>query len=158
MASASVVSPLSDVAPASSERDDLTATPLGDRWNEVVQAMLQAGSIVAMVRELAIQSQCVRLDDGASPPLWVLQVERDTLRSAAPRDKLEAALALHLGTALKLEVQAGPAQDTPALRANAERVHRQHEAEQIIADDPTVRTLMAQYSGARIVPGSVKYQ
>jgi DNA polymerase-3 subunit gamma/tau len=88
----------------------------------------------------------------------VLQVERDTLRSPALRDKLEAALALHLSAPLKLDVQAGPARDTPAIRASAERLRRQREAEQIIADDPVVRTLMAQYSGARIVPGSVKYQ
>ncbi len=147
-----------DVASAPSETADLTATPLDDRWNDVVQAMSQAGSIAAMVRELAIQSQCVRIDDGASPSLWVLQVERDTLRSPALRDKLEAALVLHLGAPLKLDVQAGPAHDTPAIRASAERLRRQREAEQIIADDPVVRTLMAQYSGARIVPGSVKYQ
>jgi DNA polymerase-3 subunit gamma/tau len=147
-----------EVASASTEADALIATPLGDRWNEVVQALVQAGSIAAMVRELAMQSQCVRIDEGASPPLWVLQVERDTLRSPAQRDKLEAALALHLGTPLKLEVQAGPAIDTPAMRASAERLRRQREAEQVIAEDPIVRTLMAQYSGARIVPGSVKYQ
>jgi DNA polymerase-3 subunit gamma/tau len=147
-----------DVASAPSETADLMASPLGDRWNDVVQAMSQAGSIAAMVRELAIQSECVRIDGGASPSLWVLQVERDTLRSPALRDKLEAALALHLSAPLKLDVQAGPARDTPAIRASAERLRRQREAEQIIADDPVVRTLMAQYSGARIVPGSVKYQ
>jgi DNA polymerase-3 subunit gamma/tau len=149
---------LPDAAFVSCEAADVIATPLGDRWTEVVQAMVQAGSIAAMVRELAMQSQCVRVDEGASPPLWVLQVERDTLRSPAQRDKLEAALALYLGTPLKLDVQAGPAQDTPAMRASAERLRRQREAEQIIADDPIVRTLMTQYSGARIVPGSVKYQ
>ncbi len=147
-----------DVASAPSETADLMASPLGDRWNDVVQAMSQAGSIAAMVRELAIQSECVRIDGGASPSLWVLQVERDTLRSPALRDKLEAALALHLSAPLKLDVQAGPARDTPAIRASAERLRRQREAEQIIADDLVVRTLMAQYSGARIVPGSVKYQ
>ena len=135
----------------------MIATPLGDRWAEVVQAMTQAGSIAAMVRELAMQSQCVRIDDDASPPRWVLQVERDTLRSPAQRNKLEAALVLHRGAPLKLDVQAGTAQDTPAMRASAERLRRQNEAEQMIADDPIVRTLMAQYSGARIVPGSVKY-
>ena len=147
-----------DLASAPSETADLMASPLGDRWNDVVQAMSQAGSIAAMVRELAIQSECVRIDGGASPSLWVLQVERDTLRSPALRDKLEAALALHLSAPLKLDVQAGPARDTPAIRASAERLRRQREAEQIIADDPVVRTLMAQYSGARIVQGSVKYQ
>jgi len=158
VASESVAPMLPDVASVSPEAPDPIATPLGDRWNEVVQAMVQAGSIAAMVRELAMQSQCVRIDEGALPPLWVLQVERDTLRSPAQRDKLEAALALRLGTPLKLDVQAGPAQDTPALRASAERLRRQREAEQIIADDPIVRTLMSHYSGARIVPGSVKYQ
>ena len=158
VASESVATPLPDVASTSPEASDSIATPLGDRWNEVVHAMLQAGSIAAMVRELAMQSQCVRIDEGASPPLWVLQVERDTLRSPAQRDKLEAALALRLGTPLKLDVRAGAAQDTPAMRASAERLRRQREAEQIIAEDPIVQALMTQYSGARIVPGSVKYQ
>ena len=153
----SVAAPLPKVVSASPEAADLIATPLGDRWAEVVQAMTQAGSIAAMVRELAMQSQCVRIDDDASPPRWVLQVERDTLRSPAQRNKLEAALVLHRGAPLKLDVQAGTAQDTPAMRASAERLRRQNEAEQMIADDPIVRTLMAQYSGARIVPGSVKY-
>jgi DNA polymerase-3 subunit gamma/tau len=150
----------SSAVPASSSVDalDATAAPLGDRWTGIVQELMQAGSISALVRELAIQSQCVRIDEAASPPLWVLQVEREPLRSPAHRDKLEAALALHLGMPVKLEVQAGPVQDTPAMRASAERLRRQQEAEQIIADDPVVRTLMAQFSGARIVPGSVKYQ
>jgi len=158
VASVSVAPPPPDVASKLSEVPDLIATSLGDRWGGLVQAMVQAGSIAAMVRELAIQSQCVRIDEGSSPPLWVLQVERDTLRSPAQRDKLEAALTLHLGAPLKLEVQAGPALDTPALRANAERLRRQREAEQIIADDPIVRSLMAQYSSARIVSGSARYR
>ncbi len=152
------VAPITAPAPSSVEAPEAIATPLGDRWTGIVQALMQTGSISAMVRELAIQSQCVRIEEAASPPLWVLQVERETLRSPAHRDKLEAALALHLGTPVKLEVQAGPVQDTPAMRASAERLRRQQEAEQIIADDPVVRTLMAQFSGARIVPGSVKYQ
>ena len=73
-------------------------------------------------------------------------------------EKLEAALALHLGAAVRIEVLAGPAVDTPAARNAAERERRQREAEQIIQDDPVVRALMSQYSSARIVPGSVRYQ
>lgn len=154
------------VAPAAVQPPEATVeppatplnTPLGDRWNEVVQAMVQAGSISAMVRELALQSQCLRIDEQAMPALWVLQVDRETLRAPTQRDKLEAALSQHLGVPVKLDVQAGPAHDTPAARARAERERRQREAEQIMADDPVVRTLMAQYSSARLVPGSVKYQ
>lgn len=133
-------------------------TPLGDRWAAVVGEMASAGSIGAMVRELAQQSQCLSIDDQAGPVLWVLQVDRETLRSAAQCDKLEAALTQHLGNAVRLEVRGGPVTDTPALRNAAERNRRQREAEQIIHDDAAVRSLMAQYPGARIVPGSVKYQ
>ena len=138
--------------------DEAVNAPLGDRWNEVVQAMARAGSIAAMVRELALQSQCVRIDDHAVPPTWVLRVERETLRSPAQRDKLQAALSQHLGTAVQIEVLSGPAADSPAARQAAEHERRQREAEQIIQDDPVVRALMTQYSSARIVPGSVRYQ
>jgi DNA polymerase-3 subunit gamma/tau len=133
-------------------------TPLGDRWASVVAAMSAAASIGAMVRELAQQSQCVRIDEAAVPAIWVLQVDRETLRSASQCDKLEAALALHLGSAVKLEVRSGPVADSPALRLAAERERRQCEAEQLIHDDEAVRLLIGQYPGARIVPGSIKYQ
>ena len=131
---------------------------LGDRWFDAVQAMARAGSIAAMVRELALQSQCVRIDDSVSPAVWMLHVERETLRSGSHRDKLEAALAQHLGVAVRIDVVSGPAVDTPAVRNAAERDRRQREAEQLIQDDPVVRALMTQYSGARIVPGSVRFQ
>ena len=136
----------------------LNLTPLGDRWAAVVGEMVSAGSIGAMVRELAQQSQCLSIDDQTVPALWVLQVDRETLRSPAQCDKLEAALTQHLGSAVRIEVRGGPVTDTPALRNAAERNRRQREAEQIIHDDAAVRSLMAQYPGARIVPGSVKYQ
>ena len=136
----------------------LNLTPLGDRWAAVVGEMVSAGSIGAMVRELAQQSQCLSIGDQADPALWVLQVDRETLRSAAQCDKLEAVLTQHLGSVVRIEVRGGPVTDTPALRNAAERNRRQREAEQIIHDDAAVRSLMAQYPGARIVPGSVKYQ
>jgi DNA polymerase-3 subunit gamma/tau len=40
-------------------------TPLGDRWAEVVSQMNQAASISALVRELAMQAQCVAIDEQA---------------------------------------------------------------------------------------------
>jgi DNA polymerase-3 subunit gamma/tau len=134
------------------------ATSVAQRWSSVVDAMACAGSISAMVRELAQQSQCMGIDEAASPPVWALQVDRETLRSAAQCDKLEAALKQHLGTDVRLEVRGGAVTDTPALRNAAERDRRQRQAEQIIHDDAAVRSLMEQYPGARIVPGSVKYQ
>ncbi|TMH33810.1 MAG: DNA polymerase III subunit gamma/tau [Betaproteobacteria bacterium] len=129
---------------------------VGDRWAAAVDAMLQQGSIGALVRELALQSQCVAIVDDASGAVWRLRVERETLRASAQHEKLQAALAQCIGKPLRLEIEAGVAEDSPAIRINAERERRQREAEQIIHDDPLVQALMAQYKTARIVPGSVK--
>jgi DNA polymerase-3 subunit gamma/tau len=129
---------------------------LGDRWTRAVELMVERGSITALVRELAMQAQCVAIESNASGPVWRLRVEREMLRGAANRDKLQAALSESEGHALRIEIEAGVADDSPALRANAERERRQREAEQIIHNDPLVKALMAQYKTARIVPGSVK--
>jgi DNA polymerase-3 subunit gamma/tau len=142
--------------PASTVAEPLVTTPFGDRWHEQVRRMVDAGSIGALVRELAMQAQCVAIDAKASPPVWRLRVEREMLRAPAQRDKLQVALADALGGPVQLELEAGVATDSPALRDAAERARRQVEAEQIIHDDPLVRALMQQYKSARIVPGSIK--
>jgi DNA polymerase-3 subunit gamma/tau len=135
---------------------EFTPTALGARWAEVVRGLTDAGSISAFTRELAMQAQCVALDERATPIVCRLRVERETLRAAAPCEKLQAALAESLQCAVRLEVEPGPAEDSPAKRDAAERARRQAHAEQVIHDDPLVQALMAQYKTARIVPGSVK--
>ncbi|MEP7057184.1 MAG: DNA polymerase III subunit gamma/tau C-terminal domain-containing protein, partial [Caldimonas sp.] len=142
--------------PDSMPSDSPDARQLGDRWVDAVQRMTQAGSIAALVRELALQAQCIEVDDDASPPLWRLRVEREMLRAPAQCEKLQAALVEVLGRAVRIEIESGVAVDTPASREAAERARRQAEAEQTIHDDPLVQALMAQYKTARIVPGSVK--
>ncbi|HEX6708094.1 MAG TPA: DNA polymerase III subunit gamma/tau [Albitalea sp.] len=129
---------------------------LGDRWAQVVEQMVQQGSIAALVRELAMQAQCTAIAKDGATTVCRLRVERETLRAASQCDKLQAALAQLLGHAVRLEVEAGVAEDSPAMRAAAERERRQREAEQIIHNDPLVQALMAQYKTARIVPGSIK--
>jgi len=129
---------------------------LGERWADIVRQLNDAGLVSAFTRELAMQSQCLSFADQAQTVVCRLCVERETLRASTPCDKLQAALAELLGRSVRLEVEAGAAQDSPARRDAAQRARRQLEAEQIIHDDPLVRALMAQYKTARIVPGSVK--
>jgi DNA polymerase-3 subunit gamma/tau len=128
----------------------------GDRWTEAVERMAQQGSIAALVRELAMQAQCTVVVTQGDTLVWRLRIERETLRAPAQCDKLQAALAQSLGRPVRLEIEAGAADDSPALRAAAERERRQREAEQIIHNDPLVQALMSQYKTARIVPGSIK--
>jgi DNA polymerase III subunit gamma/tau len=134
----------------------LQPTVLGERWVALVSMLNQRQSISALVRELAMQAQLVLQRDGAEP-LWRLRVERESLRAPAHVEKLRAALAEALGIApLQLEVEAGAVTDCVAKREAAERERRQREAEAIIQNDPLVKEMLAQFSSARIVPGSIK--
>jgi DNA polymerase-3 subunit gamma/tau len=139
------------LAPAA---DPAAASALADRWTEVVRALVDGGAIGALVRELAMQAQCVSIDEARGS--WRLRVERETLRAPANVEKLQAALAAARQTPVRLETEPGPVTDSPALREMAERARRQAEAEATIQNDPLVRALMSQYKTARIVPGSVK--
>jgi DNA polymerase III subunit gamma/tau len=151
-------------APAAAPRTAIVAeqtpatyvTPLGDRWQAAVAMLVERQSIAALVRELAMQAQLVEQQEGAQP-LWRLRVERDSLRAPALTDKLRGALAEALEIApLQLQVEAGAVTDSPARREAAERERRLQEAETLIRNDPLVKEMLAQFSTARIVPGSIK--
>jgi DNA polymerase III subunit gamma/tau len=154
---ATAPAPAASVMPATELPAPLVTTVFGDRWAELVRRLVEAGSISALVRELAMQAQCVAIDEAATPMRWALRVEREMLRAPAHRDKLQAAVAQALGHPVQIDTEAGVAADSPARRDATERARRQGEAEQIIHDDPLVQALMQQYKSARIVPGSVKY-
>jgi DNA polymerase III subunit gamma/tau len=131
-------------------------TPLGERWNTLVLAMQTTGQLTALTRELAMQAQCVAMDEQQQPALWQLRVERETLSKAAHVEKLQAALAQTLGYAVRLEVQVGIALESPALRAASDKEQRQQQANSLIQSDPLVRSLLAQFPSATIVPGSIQ--
>ena len=99
-----------------------------------------------------------RLGQRLRQALGALRVERDTLRAPALAEKLRLALCDTLHGEVDLQLEAGVADDSPALRDTAARAQAQAEAERVIRDDPLVQALMAQYKTARIVPGSVKPQ
>ncbi|MES2715650.1 MAG: DNA polymerase III subunit gamma/tau [Pseudomonadota bacterium] len=135
----------------------LQTTALGDRWADLVRPLVAAGSLVAMVRELAWQAELLAvtpLDGGGQR--WQLRAERESLRNPSLSAKLSAVLSEALGQPAQVEVLAGVAQDSIARRDNLARETAQRAAEQLIHGDPEVQALMAQFRSARIVPGSIK--
>jgi DNA polymerase-3 subunit gamma/tau len=118
--------------------------------------MSQAGTLSALVRELATQGGLCAIDDTQSPARWTLRVERETLRTAPLRDKLAAALAVALEQPIQIEIEPGVPDDSPARRDAAERQRRQAAAVAAIEGDPLVQGLLSQFKTARIVPGSIK--
>jgi len=143
---------------AAGDRAQIEGTRAADLWVALVQRLVGAGAIAAMMRELAMQAECVRVVGAGAEQVWHLRVERENLRTPALRERLQAAASEAEGHPLRLEIDSAPALDTPAARDAAERDRRQAEAERVIEQDPLVRALMAQYKTARIVPGSVKPQ
>jgi DNA polymerase III subunit gamma/tau len=140
-------------APAPSAVVSCQRTALGDVWADTAAALNQAGLVSALVRELVMQAELV----GAEAQCWTLRVERDSLRTAALMDKLQAALRQLPGhEARVLAVQAGVATDSPALRDAEAARQRQADAEAAFRADPLVLAALQQFAGARIVPGSVR--
>jgi DNA polymerase-3 subunit gamma/tau len=128
-----------------------------DHWSGLVRDLIRAERISALPRELAWNAQCIdwEYEPGASTMHCVLRVEREMLRAPQHCEKLRGALAEHLGLNVDLRVEPGAVQHTPAIRFLEEKKRRQREAERVIQEDPLVRSLLEQFTSARIVPGSV---
>jgi len=132
------------------EVPQIEATPEGEFWHKLVMEMSAAETINALVRELGLQSQLVARDTDT----WMLRVERESLNSSTSRERLQKALET-AGHPVRLTVEVGRVQDSPAKRNAAAAAQRQAGAEAIILNDPYVQSLMRDY-GAKIVPGSIK--
>ncbi|OWQ93205.1 hypothetical protein CDN99_01540 [Roseateles aquatilis] len=134
------------------EEVELVLTPLGERWHATVPQL----GLTALTRELALQAECLEIDESAEPQRWRFRVERESLRQAGLQEKLQAAVAALVGKPVRLDLEAGRASDSPALRETMTVRARQRQAESIILEDPEVQRLLAQFKTARILPGSIK--
>jgi DNA polymerase-3 subunit gamma/tau len=121
-------------AGASRPSSPLVLTEEGDFWHATVQQLVAQQAIVALVRELALQSQLVARDTGH----WMLRVERESLNQPASRERLRAALAA-AGHDVNLSVEVGAVGDSPARRNAAAAAEKQRAAEEIILNDPFVQ-------------------
>jgi DNA polymerase-3 subunit gamma/tau len=134
------------------EEVTLVPTPLGERWYAIAPQL----GLNALTRELALQAECLEIDESTEPQRWRFRVERESLRQAGLLEKLQAALTALSGKPARVEIEAGRATDSPALRDSMAARLRQQRAESIIQEDPEVRQLLAQFKTARILPGSIK--
>jgi DNA polymerase-3 subunit gamma/tau len=159
---AAVVSPVVPVTPeepVAEPAKPAQAAPLGGHWAELVQGLIAAELIAALVRELALQSELQSQEEG----VWTLRVERQSLNHAGACDKLlQAIQSLHASqeaaatpALTRLMVEVGPVADTPARRNTAAQTERQRQAEEVIENDPFVQDMVRQW-GARVVPGSIR--
>ena len=125
-------------------------TSLGDIWFSHVKSLLGNETVVALVRELALQSQLV----AQMNEIWTLQIDNVLLTNSGLLEKLEMALKMQIPS-VSLQVQSGAVVDTPARRLAHLAAERQAQAEALITGDAAVQQLMREFD-AKIVPGSIK--
>ena len=151
-------SPAPAPVPAPALALPLQASALGHLWAECVQSLVAVELVTGLVRELALQSELQSQDSGT----WRLRVESPSLNQGEACQALLLALQSlpslpNQQHAERLQVETGPATDTPARRHAALMAERQQQAEQLIDQDPLVQDMVRNW-GARIVPGSVRMQ
>ena len=131
----------------------LVTTEEGDFWFEVVHALVQAQTITALARELALQSQMIARDTLSEPAHWLLRVERASLNQPGARDRLLAALA-EAGHTVALGVEVGVVSDTPGRRIAATQQRRLRQAEASLRGDPALSAVFNAFGGT-IVAGTL---
>jgi len=135
-------------APASAGAKDAAAHA---DWLDLVQRLEAKGQLQALVRELALQSECRAAGEG-----WrTLVVEQNALRAEAVREKLQTLLQAELGQACLLRVELGEVGESLGKRQLAAKTARQQEAERHFASLPLVQHLLQDWGG-KIVAGSVQ--
>jgi DNA polymerase III subunit gamma/tau len=132
--------------PEAPRRAELRETPEGALWAERIAAL----SLPGMTGELARQAQALGCKNVEGREVWTLRVERESLRQPTLVAKLEAALGA------QLDIEAGVAEDSIALRTVARAEAQQRAADDLAQQHPMTRTLLAQFPSARILPGSVQ--
>lgn len=107
--------------------------------------------VTGLAAELARQSEWV----GIHGDQINLRVAIRTLAESPGKARLCTVLSEHFGTVVQLNVEYGATGDETAHAvAQAQKAMRQQNAEQAVAADPFVQTLISEF-GARVVPGSI---
>ena len=114
----------------------------GTPWHEVV-ASLELSGVARMIAEHTV----VRSDEGSTVDL-VLDDAHDMLLNDAQSSAIERALTERLAKAVKVRIATGAVHaETPAQRWARLQAERQQEAEQTLANDQTVQTLLSEFGG-----------
>lgn len=120
-----------------------------DQWPQFIQTLELSG----MALQLARQSECVSV----TPGRVMLRVMNQTLAQGPHAQRVVEALNAHLGQDVQIEITVGELMTGLSAHQLDEQAQqqRQLEAEQAVAQDSFVQTLIREFDG-QIVPGSIQ--
>jgi DNA polymerase-3 subunit gamma/tau len=142
-----------DMVPAlfAAERKKAKTPRLRDMSAQAWPALAASLPLTGLAAELARQSEWL----GSQGEQVTLRVAIRTLAESPGKARLCTVLSEYFGTVVQLNVEYGATGDETAHAVEQmQRAERQKEAEQAVANDPFVQTLVNEF-GAQVVPGSI---
>jgi DNA polymerase-3 subunit gamma/tau len=141
-------------APAQAPHAYVKVPVHGLDWDGDWPAVAALLPLRGVAQQLAMQAELIECRHEEHVTQFHLRVPIDTWRSSANVDKLAAALGERFQRKVQVETELGPVWYTASAEAQAQRAARQREAEETVASDPFVQSLMREF-GAFIVAGSI---
>jgi len=119
-------------------------------WPAVAAALPLRGT----AQQLATQAELVSCAIDGNATVFKIRVPIETWRTPNNVEKLTAALSERFGRSVRVETELGPVWYTASAEAQAYREACQRAAEDTIAKDPFVNSLIREF-GAFVVPGTI---
>ncbi|WP_229257104.1 hypothetical protein [Duganella lactea] len=130
-------------------------TPVTElHWDGNWPAVAAALPLRGTAQQLAMQAELVRCGIEGNAAVFTLRVPIETWRTPGNIDKLTAALSERFGRPVRVDSELGPVWYTASAEAQAYRAACQRAAEETVANDPFVNSLIRELD-AWVVPSSI---
>lgn len=153
-AAVSAAVPARPVVAAPPPRPQVLVPVPGLDWDGNWPAVAAVLPLRGVAQQLAVQAELIECQHDGHTTVFKLRVPIDTWRSSANVEKLAAALSERFGRKVQVETELGAVWYTASAEAQAFREACQRQAEEVVANDPFVLSLMRDF-GATVVPGSI---
>ena len=123
-------------------------------WDGNWPALATVLPLRGTAQQLATQSELVHCCEDGNAAVFKIRVPIETWRTPGNIEKLTAALSERFGRSVRVDTELGPVWFTASAEAQAYREACQRAAEETIANDPFVNSMIREF-GAFVVPGSI---
>ncbi|KQQ33246.1 DNA polymerase III subunit gamma/tau [Duganella sp. Leaf126] len=131
----------------------ITPVPALD-WDGNWPGVAAALPLRGVAQQLAMQAELIECSADGNAVVFKLRVPIETWRTPGNVEKLTAALCERFGRPVRVDTELGPVWYTASAEAQAFRAACQKAAEDIVANDPLVNSMLTEFD-AWVVPGSI---
>ena len=130
-------------------------TPVPElNWDGNWPAVANELPLRGTAQQLAMQSELVKCAIDGNAVVLTIRVPIETWRTPGNVEKLTAALSERFNRAVRVDTELGAVWYTASAEAQADREARQRAAEETVANDPFVNSMIREFD-AWVVPGSI---